>query len=153
MPRRPNQPCKHNNCKYLVPHGKQYRDEHAKEHIRDVKSTSEKGYTSKWNKARARFLGKHPLCEHCLKKNIYTKAVVVDHVTPHRGDETLFWNENNWQALCKSCHDRKTMTADRYQVYKYWPLGGIKSLQTAWLKDRRPLKREKSQNSKGGTQK
>ena len=119
MPRRPNQPCKHNNCKYLVPHGKQYCDEHAKEQIRDVKTTSEKGYTSKWNKARTRFLRKHPLCEHCLKKNIYTKAVVVDHVTPHRGDETLFWNENNWQALCKSCHDRKTMTADRYQVYKY----------------------------------
>jgi 5-methylcytosine-specific restriction protein A len=24
----------------------------------------------------------------------------------------LFWNETNWQPLCKECHDRKTATED-----------------------------------------
>lgn len=47
------------------------------------------------------------------------KATVVDHIVPHRGDDRLFWDEENWQALCKNCHDSKTMTEDRYQEYKY----------------------------------
>jgi 5-methylcytosine-specific restriction endonuclease McrA len=40
-------------------------------------------------------------------------AQVVDHITPHRGDPAKFWDAANWQALCKRCHDRKTMTEDR----------------------------------------
>ena len=44
---------------------------------------------------------------------------VVDHIVPHRGDQQLFWNQSNWQALCKPCHDHKTMTEDRWQEYKY----------------------------------
>ncbi|WP_232215651.1 HNH endonuclease signature motif containing protein [Paracoccus sp. J55] len=31
-------------------------------------------------------------------------ATVVDHIKPHRGDQALFWNWNNWQALCTGCH-------------------------------------------------
>ena len=49
----------------------------------------------------------------------YIKATVVDHITPHRGDKKLFWDEDNWQPLCKRCHDKKTMTEDRYKSYKY----------------------------------
>jgi 5-methylcytosine-specific restriction protein A len=36
-------------------------------------------------------------------------AEVVDHIKPHKGDMTLFWDENNWQSLCKMHHDRKTI--------------------------------------------
>ena len=32
-------------------------------------------------------------------------ASVVDHVTPHQGDQRLFWDEANHQSLCKPCHD------------------------------------------------
>ena len=46
-------------------------------------------------------------------------ATVVDHIKPHRGDAKLFWDETNWQPLCKSCHDHKTMTEDRNIEYKY----------------------------------
>lgn len=35
-------------------------------------------------------------------------ATDVDHVIPHRGNERLFWNEQNWQALCYECHSQKT---------------------------------------------
>ncbi|MDZ7809242.1 MAG: HNH endonuclease signature motif containing protein [Arhodomonas sp.] len=31
-------------------------------------------------------------------------ATVVDHKTPHRGDWSLFWDQDNWQALCAHCH-------------------------------------------------
>ncbi len=34
-----------------------------------------------------------------------TPATVVDHITPHRGDQALFWDYDNWQSLCKQCHD------------------------------------------------
>ena len=46
----------------------------------------------------------------CLKhtNSVLTPATVVDHIVPHRGDHALFWDEQNWQPLCKSCHDKKT---------------------------------------------
>ncbi|WP_456243258.1 HNH endonuclease [Thermacetogenium phaeum] len=31
---------------------------------------------------------------------------------PHKGDRQLFWDESNWQALCKPCHDSKTARED-----------------------------------------
>jgi 5-methylcytosine-specific restriction endonuclease McrA len=31
---------------------------------------------------------------------------VVDHIVKHEGDQVRFWDEaNNWQALCRACHD------------------------------------------------
>ncbi|WP_010651604.1 HNH endonuclease [Oceanobacillus massiliensis] len=119
MPKRPDTPCKHPRCAKLVPYGASYCEEHAPLHIHDVKSTKEKGYDSRWRKARKRFLKSHPLCEKCFDKGKLEKAKVVDHIIPHRGDQELFWNETNWQPLCKPCHDRKTMTVDRYQEFKY----------------------------------
>lgn len=37
----------------------------------------------------------------------------VDHVRPHRGDWSLFMDSTNLQALCHSCHSRKTAREDR----------------------------------------
>ena len=119
MPHRPNTPCKHPCCARLVPYGSQYCEEHSALHRCDVKGTKEKGYDSRWRKARVRFLKAHPVCVKCLEQGRLTQATVVDHIIPHRGDQQLFWNESNWQPLCKSCHDTKTMTEDRYQKFKY----------------------------------
>lgn len=55
----------------------------------------------------------------CFKHDKLTKATVVDHIIPHRGDNKLFWDKSNWQSLCKRCHDKKTMTEDRHQEYRY----------------------------------
>ena len=71
-------------------------------------SAAERGYDAKWRRARKRFLQRHPLCANCLSQGIVTPATVVDHIVPHRGDRALFWDENNWQPLCKNCHDQKT---------------------------------------------
>lgn len=57
--------------------------------------------TSHWTKARKAFLSAHPVCCFCKK----TLATVVDHIQPHRGDEALFYDQTNWQPLCKPCHD------------------------------------------------
>jgi 5-methylcytosine-specific restriction protein A len=52
---------------------------------------------------RLAFLRRHPLCAIC-----HEPTSVLDHVKPHRGDPTLFWDQDNWQALCVACHGRKT---------------------------------------------
>ena len=119
MPRRPALPCKHPNCPRLVPYGSKYCEEHSHLHSLEVKSTKEKGYDSRWNKARLRFLKLHPFCIRCLKRNRYKQATVVDHIVPHRGNQKLLWDEGNWQPLCKSCHDHKTVTEDHTPIYGY----------------------------------
>lgn len=115
MPRKPLKPCKHSGCPKLTTGD--YCEEHRKLHQRP--SAQKRGYDYRWQKASKLFLTAHPFCEHCKKENRLVKATVVDHIIPHRGDQELFWNEGNWQALCKECHDQKTMTEDRYEVYKY----------------------------------
>lgn len=75
-------------------------------------SAAKRGYGRKWQKARASFLNKYPLCKHCEAKGITEAATVVDHIIPHKGNQQLFWDIFNWQALCKRCHDRKTATED-----------------------------------------
>lgn len=71
---------------------------------RDGKTTKQRGYSSQWRKARAAFLQAHPLCVYCMRNGKVTAANVVDHIVPHRGDMSLFWDTKNWQALCSSCH-------------------------------------------------
>nr|DAE96978.1 MAG TPA: HNH endonuclease [Caudoviricetes sp.] len=39
-------------------------------------------------------------------------ATEVDHIIPHRGDQKLFWDMSNWQALCHNCHSAKTARED-----------------------------------------
>ena len=115
MPRKPKTPCKHPSCPNLTE--SRFCDEHKDLYKRET--PSQRGYDSRWRKARKLFLKANQLCVTCLADDRVTKATVVDHIVPHRGDPVLFWDESNWQALCKRCHDRKTMTTDRYQVYRY----------------------------------
>lgn len=117
MPRKPAKPCRHPGCPELT--AGMYCVEHGKLHVHDRTTSSGRGYNSKWRKARSRYLKAYPLCKLCKQQGKLVKATVVDHIIPHRGDEQLFWDESNWQPLCKSCHDHKTMTEDRYQEYKY----------------------------------
>jgi len=75
---------------------------------RDGKQTSaQRGYGYRWQQARLGFLRKHPLCVMCAQMTppIVTAATVVNHKIPHRGDQTLFWNRDNWEPLCKRHHD------------------------------------------------
>ena len=62
-------------------------------------------YNYQWQKASRQYLVESPLCVYCLRMGGITPATVVDHIIPHKGDDELFWDTANWQALCKSCHD------------------------------------------------
>lgn len=116
-PRKPLKPCKHPGCPELT--SENYCDKHSSLQVNRRASAKERGYDSRWRTASKRYLNNNPLCVYCLKYSKMVKATVVDHIVPHRGDKILFWDETNWQALCKSCHDSKTMTEDRYKEYKF----------------------------------
>lgn len=116
-PKKPLKPCKYLGCPNLTED--KYCNEHKEFNVKERATANERGYDSKWRTARNRFLKANPLCIRCKEEGRLVKATVVDHVKPHRGDKKLFWDESNWQALCKRCHDKKTMTEDRYKEYKY----------------------------------
>jgi hypothetical protein len=46
--------------------------------------------TARWRRLRKFQLMQHPLCKFCLERGIVTRANVVDHVAPHKGDWTDF---------------------------------------------------------------
>ena len=117
MPARPQRPCKHTGCKQLT------REEHGfcgahLAHHEPWKSAKERpAYhrwygSTRWKKAREVFLLQNPLCAECMRHDVLRPAVLVDHIESHRGDRIKFWDKNNWQSLCKRCHDRKTAKED-----------------------------------------
>ncbi|WEE38348.1 MULTISPECIES: HNH endonuclease [unclassified Acinetobacter] len=71
---------------------------------RDGKSSTQRGYGYKWQQYRLKFLQLNPLCTYCERQGLVTEATVVDHIKPHKGDKQLFWDTNNQQSLCASCH-------------------------------------------------
>jgi 5-methylcytosine-specific restriction protein A len=53
-----------------------------------------------------------PLCRLHAKQGRVAKATVADHVVPHRGDETLFW-DGELQSLCGPCHNSVKQREER----------------------------------------
>lgn len=108
-------PCNKAGCVKLT------RDRYCEDHkIEDRQydkhrgTAAERGYDSRWQKYRAHFLRQHPLCacEDCKHRPVPLPADVVDHIIPHKGDKTLFWDTKNHQPMNKRCHDKKTARED-----------------------------------------
>lgn len=79
------------------------RAEHRDTSIRDLY------FTPQWRTLRRRVLREEPICRTRLCGQ---RSAVVDHVRPHRGDLTLFFDRTNLAGMCKQCHDRKTARYD-----------------------------------------
>ena len=118
MPTKPKVPCRHPGCPNLVEPGEKYCSKHLIQVQQNLRkpfgciderrpNSTERGYGHKWRQAREGYLKKHPTCVKCG-----APATVVDHIKPHKGDKQLFWDRDNWQALCKRCHDLKTFSRD-----------------------------------------
>jgi len=87
------------------------------------RTTAERGYGGKWQRARAAFLAEpcNQFCVMCQARGLLNPGtmrmdgstegnarrvgLVVDHIVPHRGDQQLFWRRSNWQPLCHDHHD------------------------------------------------
>lgn len=113
----PLKPCKHPGCREYAEHNG-YCRKHYKErfsfYLNEKRiSPSKLGYDRKWDYARKEYLKQHPLCVMCGRP-----ATEVDHIQPHKGNMTLFWNRNNWQSLCHSCHSKKTIKENGFYNVK-----------------------------------
>ena len=117
MDRMPHE-CRHPGCHALT--RDKYCAAHAPLHAQHEpvgyprKSASQRGYNSRWDKARKTYLAQHPLCmcDECRRSGHPLMADVVDHIVPHHGDQKLFWDTSNWQALNHVCHNKKTARED-----------------------------------------
>lgn len=108
MAQKPLRPCKHPGCPELTRDG--WCPAHKPKHQRRESVEYHSWYNKDiWkHELRPAQLLREPFCRECAKRGIRTRATVVDHVIPFRGDWLLFVDPNNLQSLCKTCHDRKT---------------------------------------------
>lgn len=117
MPRSAKRPCSYPGCGRLSDTGRceRHRRAEEKEHDRRRGGSTARLYDYRWQKASKAFLRDHPLCQcgDCQEGVLRTLAsTVVDHRIPHRGNQALFWDRTNWQAMAKQCHDLKTARED-----------------------------------------
>lgn len=68
--------------------------------------------TARWRIIRARQLQAQPLCERHLKQDMIVAADTVNHKTPHRGNEEMFF-AGPFESLCKACHDGVVQREER----------------------------------------
>ena len=77
--------------------------------------------TPQWRRIRRRHLRSNPFCRYCEQAGITNdgtrtplgkkqtnprkRHLVVDHITPHRGDPKLFTDPANLQTLCPDHHN------------------------------------------------
>ena len=76
------------------------------------------GYTWHWEKASRIYLNHNVLCVMCRANGRVVAATLVDHIIPHKGDMAVFWDVNNWQALCKNCHNNDKQFIDNNKYKK-----------------------------------
>ena len=104
------------SCGMIVPHGSMCICQIKRKAETDLyrPTATERGYGSRWSKARATYLLSHPHCAMITDGIRCTRSAnVVDHIKPHRGDNALFWDKTNWQSLCGPCHNRRKQSLER----------------------------------------
>ena len=58
---------------------------------------------------RQRRLSNEPLCRECKRHGIIRAASECDHIIMHKGNPDIFFNYEQTQSLCESCHSAKTI--------------------------------------------
>lgn len=97
--------CCHSGCSTLTTDT--YCTKHTPMHDRrndSRDSAADRGYDTKWRKARDRYLRLHPLCEQCELHGKIRIANMVHHIKPiDEGGPRL--DPRNFMALCRDCHE------------------------------------------------
>jgi 5-methylcytosine-specific restriction enzyme A len=104
MPDRAARPCLKLGCPGLVRNGRcslcgPMSSEREYDQARGT--AAQRGYGARWQKLRRLYLRRYPVCVLCGRP-----ATDVDHILPRRRGGSD--HETNLQALCASCHARKT---------------------------------------------
>lgn len=81
--------------------------------------------TKEWYRLRWNQLQVEPLCRRCASQGRVVAANIADHVKPHRGDVTLFFDATNLQSLCKLCHDSAKQREEKSGVVVGCDVNGL----------------------------
>jgi 5-methylcytosine-specific restriction protein A len=98
--------CGHPGCTRLIDKGKTYCKEHTREPAREepfkkaVRANASLYNTVRWRNLRTRKIKENPYCVKCG----IDKHLEVHHIIPPRGNEELFFDEENIIVVCQSCH-------------------------------------------------
>lgn len=104
-------PCLHPGCPELVDAPASRCTRHGGADAVARPNASRRGYDKRWRRYAKAFLQRpeHRQCRLCA----IARATMVDHILAVDGpDDPLFWDTNNHQALCRTCHGRKTNQQD-----------------------------------------
>ena len=66
----------------------------------------------RWRSLRKQVILSNPICQACNR----APSTQVDHIKPYSGDVSTFYDIDNLQALCHSCHSKKTATERGHNV-------------------------------------
>jgi 5-methylcytosine-specific restriction endonuclease McrA len=74
-------------------------------------SARERGYDSKWSKARAEFLARpdNRMCACACGR----PSTIVHHSIAHKGNFKIFWDRKLWVPVCQPCHDGPLQSQER----------------------------------------
>ena len=104
MPNRSLKPCSYPGCPNLTNGGR--CSAHRRPETRPT--ATERGYDARWRRLRAQHLARNPWCVMCASFGKVEKATEVDHIIPHKGDDSLRLDASNLQSLCSYHHKSKT---------------------------------------------
>lgn len=125
-------PCARAGCRELVDLGVRWCDAHKVEYSRQDAlqrgTARERGYNARWEREARAYRNDHPLCAECERQGRLVRGVLVDHVVPHKGDQTLFWDRSNWQTLCDACHRAKSAAEGAFGTAAAYPAGLTRSV-------------------------
>lgn len=101
-------PCIEYGCPTLTRDTRCDLHQKAQRQVSDTKTGDERAFygSARWQKLRARFRARNPLCAECDRNGRVTPMNVVDHIVAMRdgGDP---WDWANLQPLCTPCHQVK----------------------------------------------
>lgn len=121
MPSLPPRMCCVPGCTAYAIAGKGRCAAHARKPLTDYREKTNAMYkTGRWREKRRRQLDREPLCRECRKEHKLTQATEVDHIVPHKGDKTLFFDDHNLQSLCHKCHSIKTARENAGNERYWW---------------------------------
>jgi len=69
--------------------------------------------TKQWRSLRKYQLMKQPWCQCPHHHGLKIPANIVDHIKPHKGNRSLFFDSTNLQSLTKQCHDKQKQSEER----------------------------------------
>lgn len=108
MPSLVNKKCSFPTCPKVVTTA--YCDDHkktarkARTNQRADRERGAKYNQPGWRQASIDYRALNPWCVMCAEAGKTTSSQVTDHIIPVELGGA-FWDVNNWQALCKPCHD------------------------------------------------